>query len=73
MCESGIHEIGADAFDLSDDVAFAGECHGDDENDTAATDNDAEHRQPSPEFIRPERLKREMKGLVPIFGFVSHV
>ena len=73
MCESGIHEIGADAFYLSADVAFAGECHGDDENDTAATDNDAEHRQPSPEFIRPERLKREMKGLVPIFGFVSQV
>ena len=53
MCEAGIHEIGADAFDLSDDVTLADECHGDDKNDTAATDNDAQHRQPSPEFIRP--------------------
>ena len=73
MREAGIHEIGANAFDLSDDVKLADECHGDDKNDTAATDNDTDHRQPSPEFIRPERLKREMKGLVPIFVFVSKV
>lgn len=51
----------------------ADKCHGDDEDDAAATDDDAEHRQPSPEFIRPKRLKREMKGLVPIFEFVSQV
>jgi len=32
MCETGIHEIGADAFDPSDDVTLADECHGNVEN-----------------------------------------
>jgi hypothetical protein len=32
----------------------------DDEHGAAAAYDDAEHRQSRPEFVRPERLKREM-------------
>jgi hypothetical protein len=44
MREAGIDKIGAGRFDLSDDVAFADECHRDDEHYTAAADYDSEHR-----------------------------
>ena len=73
MRDSGIHEIGADAFNLSDDVAFSGERHRDDEHDAAAADDDAEHRQRGAELIRTQRLKSEIPGLVPICGFASYV
>ena len=51
MRDTGVHEIGTDAFNLSDDIALAGERHRDDENDTSAADNHSEHRQPSAQLI----------------------
>src|SRR5580704_13502420 len=73
MRDSSIDEIRTDAFNLSDDVAFPGQCHCDHENDAAAADDDAKHRQCSAEFVRAQRLKSKMPGLVPVFGFVSYV
>jgi len=57
MREPGVHEIGADALDLSDDVALSGERHRDNEHDAAAADNDPEHRQRRAKLIPAERLK----------------
>jgi len=73
MREAGVHKIGTDALNLSDDVTLSGEGDSDDEHDTAAADNDSEHRQPSAELIRAQRLKRQMPGLGPVFRFASYV
>ena len=73
MREPGIHQIGADTLNLSDDVVFSSKSHRDHEHGAAAAYDDAEHRQSRAEFVRPERLKRKMSGLAPIFGFGSYV
>src|SRR5579862_3179410 len=73
MRDSGIDEIRTNTFNLSDDVAFPGQCHGDHENDAAAADDDAKHRQRGAKLIRAQRLESEIPGLVPICGFASYV
>src|SRR5271170_6021027 len=52
-------QVGANALDLNDDVAFAGERYGDHQNDAGAADDYAEHRQHGAEFVGTEGLQRQ--------------
>ncbi len=49
-----VNHVGADGFDLADDVFLAGERDGDDEHDAGAADDDAERGQNRADFVGAE-------------------
>ena len=65
VLEFAVDQVRADAFDLGNDVALAGERDGDDQNDAGAADDDAEHGQHGAHFIGTQRLQGEAPGFTP--------
>ncbi len=66
-----VDEVGADAFNLRDDVLLARQRHGDHQNDAAAPDDYAEHGERGAKLIRAERLQSEAPRFTPEDRLIS--
>src|SRR5580698_128372 len=57
-----VNHVGADRFDLADDIFLAGERDGDDEHDTSAADDDAERGENRADLVGAECVDSDREG-----------